>query len=75
MAPATMHGASPGGPMWLVEGAGADPAGDALPGTTIRVVRMDNVLGEASFTSYAVAVTAYLNPFPALQPGSLFQHQ
>ena len=72
MAPATMHGASSGGPMWLVEGAGADPAGDALPGTTIRAVRMDNVLGEASFTSYAVAVTPYLNPFPALQPGGLF---
>jgi hypothetical protein len=72
MAPATMHGAAAGGPMWLVEGAGADPAGDALPGTTIRAVRMDNVHGEASFTSYAVAVTPYLNPFPALQPGSLF---
>jgi large repetitive protein len=72
MAPATMHGAAPGGPMWLVEGAGADPGGDALPGTTIRAVRMDNVLGAATFTPYSVAVTPYFNPFPALQPGGIF---
>ena len=73
MAPATMHGAAPGGPLWLVEGAGADPAGDALPGITIRAVRMDNVLGgNATFTYYSVPVGLYLNPFPALQPGGIF---
>lgn len=72
MAPATMHGAAPGSPMWLVEGAGADPGGDALPGITVRAVRMDNVLGEATFTSFPVAVTPYLNPFLALQPGGVF---
>jgi hypothetical protein len=73
MAPATMHGAAPGAPMWLVEGAGADPSGNALPGTTIRAVRMDNVLGSSpSFTAFPVAVPPYLNPFPALQPVGLF---
>jgi hypothetical protein len=59
--------------MWLVEGAGADPTGNALPGTTLRAVRMDNVLSSSpSFTAFPVAVPPYLNPFPALQPGGLF---
>src|SRR5262249_51984683 len=73
MAPATMHGAAPGAPMWLVEGAGSDPSGDALPGTTIRAVRMDNVLSSnPSFMDYSIPVGLYLNPFPALQPGGIF---
>jgi hypothetical protein len=73
MAPATMHGAAAGGPLWLVEGAGADPAGDALPGTAIRAVRMDNVLSDSpTFTYFTVPVAPYLNPFPALQPGGVF---
>jgi hypothetical protein len=59
--------------MWLVEGAGADPAGDALPGVAIRAVRMDDVLADVpTFTAFPVAVPLYLNPFPALQPGGVF---
>jgi hypothetical protein len=73
MAPATMHGAAPAGPMWFVEGAGADPTGNALPGLAIRAVRMDGVLSDApTFTAFPVTVAPYLNPFPALQPGGIF---
>src|SRR5262249_54868239 len=32
LAPATMHGAQPGDPMWLVEGAGGNSNGDAIGG-------------------------------------------
>src|SRR5439155_18785515 len=57
----------------LVEGAGGDPAGDALPGAAVRAVRMDDVLADTpTFTAFPVAVPLYLNPFPALQPGGIF---
>ena len=73
MAPATMHGSVAGDPMWFVQGAGADPAGDALPGVTVRAVKMTGVLSDTpTFTSYAVSVNPYLNPPLATQPGWFF---
>src|SRR5438105_1082719 len=73
MAPATMHGSAARDPMWFVQGAGADPAGDALPGVTVRAVKMTGVLSDTpSFTSYTVTVNPYLTPPLATQPGWFF---
>ncbi|MCA9080030.1 MAG: hypothetical protein KDA58_05695, partial [Planctomycetaceae bacterium] len=65
MAAATMHGAQPGDPMWLVEEAGFGGGGG-----NIRVVRMDDVLtGTPTYTNFTVPVSSYTFPPDAPQPG------
>jgi hypothetical protein len=63
MAPAAMHGANPGDPMWFVSG---DPSA-----RNIRVFRMDDVLSDSpTMTRTLVPVPAYtIMPRPT-QPGS-----
>jgi hypothetical protein len=62
LAPAVMHGALAGDPMWLVE-SGA--------GTTIQVVKMTNVLSSSPvFATTNVAVNSYIAPPAAAQRGS-----
>lgn len=63
--PTVMHDsvAGQGNPMWLVA-ATNNPSNS----TSINVVRMNNVLGAATFTNTAVAVNAYWNADPPLQP-------
>jgi hypothetical protein len=64
LAPATMHDAKPGDPMWLVERGTAT--------NTIRVVRMDDVTSATpTFTFTSVGVATYGNPPRASQPGGL----
>jgi hypothetical protein len=61
--PATMHGSSAGGPMWLVEEKGLEQDGSYL---NLRVVKMTNLLSSSpTFTDYYVAVAPYtITPFP-----------
>src|SRR5207248_9927918 len=61
--PATMHGSSAGGPMWLVEEKGMEQDGSY---TSLRVVKMTNLLSSSpTFTDYYVAVAPYtITPFP-----------
>jgi hypothetical protein len=62
--PATMHGATPGGPMYLVEEAGYGN------GHAARVVTMTNVLSSSpTFVDTDIAVNAYGFPPSAAQPG------
>jgi hypothetical protein len=73
LAPATMHGASPGDPMWLVEGAGGNINGDGIGGDVVKVVRMTDVLGDSpTFASTPLPVTPYAIPPNATQPAGLF---
>jgi hypothetical protein len=44
MAPATMHGAAAGGPMYFVEETNVDTLGDGLEGNTVHVIKWTNVL-------------------------------
>jgi hypothetical protein len=70
--PATMHGALPGDPLWLVEAAPADSSGVAQGGDYVRVVRMANVLSATpTFTTTHIPV-AHFDPLPeAVQPGGI----
>jgi hypothetical protein len=63
MAPATMHGAAAGGPMWFVEEKGLEQDGSYA---YLRVVQMTNVLSDSpTFTDYYVAMDPYtITPFP-----------
>src|SRR5262249_10355813 len=63
LVPATMHGTSAGGPMWLVEEKGLEQNGSYA---NLRVVKMTNVLSASpTSTDYYVPVTAYtITPFP-----------
>jgi hypothetical protein len=71
MAPAVMHGALPGNPMWFVEetefplgpGATLDP-------NSMRVVRMSGVLTTAPlYSDFAIGVPAYAGVTAPVQPG------
>src|SRR5262249_1971623 len=74
LAPATMHGAQPGDPMWLVEGAGGNSNGDAIAGDVVKVVRMTNVLtANPTYTTTSLGVTPYTIPPNATQPGGFFE--
>jgi hypothetical protein len=66
LAPATMHGSTPGGPMYLVdEGASFG---------VIDVVKMTNVLSNSpTFTETAINVTSYSEPPLAAQPGGTIE--
>jgi hypothetical protein len=65
LAPATIHQGNPGDPEWFVE--------TGTP-TTLKVVRMDNVLSDTpTFTFYNVSVSAYSNPPAAVQEGTSFK--
>ena len=61
--PATMHGSSAGGPMWLVEEKGLEQNGSYQ---NLRVVKMTNLLSSSpTFTDYYVTVAPYtITPFP-----------
>jgi hypothetical protein len=63
--PAVMHDSRPGDPMWFVTEAGANN------GTTLRVVRMTNVLSATpTFTDFNIPVDPYGGvPSMATQPG------
>ena len=74
LAPATMHGSTPGGPLWLVEGAGGNTNGDAIGGDVVQVVRMTNVLSDdPTYTTTPLPVTPYAVPPRASQPEGLFE--
>jgi autotransporter-associated beta strand protein len=62
-APATMHGASAGGPEWFVEEKGLEQNGSYI---NLRVVKETNVLSNSpTFTDYYVRVSPYtITPFP-----------
>jgi hypothetical protein len=60
MAPASMHSAAPGGPMWFTETPGSSMTPGGSAGNTINVVRMDNVFTATPTYSYtSIPVTAY----------------
>src|SRR6266481_2287665 len=63
VAPATMHGAAAGGPLWLVEEKGLEQDGSYA---YLRVEQMTNVLSDTpTFTDYYVAMAPYtITPFP-----------
>lgn len=64
MIPATMHGATAGGPMWFVEEAGY------ANGNALRVVRMSNVLSASpAFQDSNLTVASYSQPPLIAQPG------
>jgi protocatechuate 3,4-dioxygenase beta subunit/methionine-rich copper-binding protein CopC len=64
LAPASMHGATPGMPMYFVE---ENSYGD---GNNLRVVSASDLLSDApSYSDAAVAVPTYTEPPPATQPG------
>ena len=65
LAPAVMHNANPGDPMWLTEAGGS---------SRIRVVEMTNILSASpSFQTFNIGVPAYgLEPAP-FQPGDTTQ--
>jgi hypothetical protein len=61
LAPAVMHGAAPGSPMWLIE--------ENQDNHNLRVVRMTNELSNnPSFNDSVVGVPSYANVSPPLQP-------
>jgi hypothetical protein len=64
LVPATMHGTSAGGPMWLVEEKGLELGGGY---SQLRVVKMTNLLSNSpTFTDYYLTVNAYtITPFPS----------
>jgi hypothetical protein len=63
MAPATMHGSNPGDPMWFVDDNGNG-------GSTMRVIRMDDVLSNSpTFTVYTVPVAPFGSPPNATERG------
>ncbi|HND54303.1 MAG TPA: PPC domain-containing protein, partial [Pirellulaceae bacterium] len=67
MAAATMHDATPGGPMWFVQ---ENSYGD---GEFIRLVRMDRVNSDSPrFTDFTVRVAGYSATPSAVQPGGTF---
>lgn len=64
LAPATMHGAAPGDPVWFVEENDSP--------NSLRLVRMANPLSaNPSFTDYIVSVPGYQNVTPPKQPNGL----
>ena len=66
LAPAAMHTASPGDPMWFVEGQGTGGGG-----STVRVDRMDNPFNPVPTHNFTtIAVPAYGNVPNARQPGT-----
>src|SRR5260370_6890865 len=74
LAPATMHGAFPGDPMWLVEGAGGNSNGDAIGGAVVKVVQMTDVLSaNPTYTTTPLPVTPYPIPPRPPHPEPLFQ--
>jgi hypothetical protein len=74
LAPATMHSAAPGDPLWLVEGAGGNSNGDAIGGDVVKVVEMTNVLSDnPTYTTTPLPVTPYAIPPRASQPEGLFE--
>jgi autotransporter-associated beta strand protein len=64
LSPATMHGATAGGPMWFVEEKGLEQNGTYQ---NLRVVKETNVLSATpTFTDYYVPMAAYnITPFPS----------
>ncbi len=63
LAPAVMHEATPGGPMWLVE--------ENQDNKNVRVIRMTNELSNSpSFSDSVVAVPAYADVVAPLQPNN-----
>jgi hypothetical protein len=61
LAATTMHGAVPGGPMWLVE--------ENNNSSNLRLVLMNNLLSPTpSFADFVIAVTPYQQVVPPLQP-------
>ncbi len=62
-APARMHDAAPGSPMWFVEAVGSGHNGDpGDPGNQIRTVRMDNPFSASpTFVYTALNVNAFLS--------------
>jgi hypothetical protein len=69
-APATMHGASPGGPEWFVEEKGLEQNGSYID---LRVVKETHVLSRnPTFTDYYVQVAPYtITPFPGDTQGQV----
>jgi hypothetical protein len=65
MAPATMHGSSPGGPMYFV-----DTTAQAIHGgSQVEVVAMTNLLSNTpTFTDFPMAVSPFGSPPAAKQP-------
>jgi hypothetical protein len=70
MVPASMHGATAGGPLWFVEEKGLEQDGEYL---NLRIVQMTNVLSNnPTFTDYYVTVPAYtITPFPGDTQGQV----
>jgi hypothetical protein len=61
LAPAVMHGANPGDPMWMVETGTS---------SSMHVVKMTNVLSSSpTFTTYNITVPSYTSEPNPLQPG------
>ncbi len=61
LAPAVMHGAAAGGPVWLIE--------ENQDNHNLRVIRMTNELSNnPSFSDSLVAVSSYADVSPPLQP-------
>lgn len=64
LAPASMHGAAPGSPMWFVDTPGNSS------GSRVEVVRMDNVYSAApTFTVTNVSVNSFSSTASPHQPG------
>ncbi len=62
LAPAVMHNANPGDPMWLTEAAGGS--------SNIRVVEMTNILSDSpSYQTFNISVPAYSTMPAPTQPG------
>ncbi len=62
LAPAVMHNANPGDPMWLTEAAGGS--------SNIRVVEMTNILSNSpSFQTFNISVPSYSTMPNPTQPG------
>src|SRR5207302_2490149 len=70
LAPATMHGASPGDPLWLLEEKGLEQDGSYA---FLRLVKMTDVDSAApTFTDYYVPMTGYtITPFPGDTQGQV----
>src|SRR5207245_1406187 len=71
LAPASMHNATVGGPMWFVDHPpGPDPSPQNSPGTTVEVLGMTNPFtATPSFAGSLVTVNPYSTTVAPHQPG------
>jgi Ca2+-binding RTX toxin-like protein len=61
--PVTMHDAVAGGPMWFVQDSGFGGGG-----SSINLVRSDNILGSTAVQTFNVGVATYYSPTDPLNP-------